>query len=956
MNIDTELQDYDAAGSLAEELPYWGWLDDERSCLTRAGELMSLARISPFVLDGQTPEQLDRVVDRWQRMLSGLDARTRFYFYLLRRPVRFPEVPPNGASKVVTLGQRKRREFLTKRVQDVSAYVAWAYDPGLSTVASERAGPWWMAVAKNWMARRRNAQRSIYLHSSIEAASAAFRQTVDASRALVDDLTPLRLLKAHEASEVLSELTNRPGTPWDGATGSGMNWRLAVSELEAERRNLRLDGEPVVLYSLLSPPGSARSNLLADLYRLDATLTVTLEWRPQRLDSARRKIRGAQRHYFSKRYSMSAHVQETEGSAAAMVDTAAAAESDRLGDALVELETDGVAYGDLALTVAIHGPLAHTDSLDGDIRRIFASHDAKVIREGYGQLPAWFSRMPGQPRRRQVRSVFVSAGVAACMAPIFGPPVGTPQSAHLRAAALAVLETQWRTPYHYDLFAGDVGHTLVLGATGAGKSFALNFLLVQALQYDPRILILDLGGSYRWLTQFLGGGYMELSPAAADGEGFQLRPFSLPAGERTYQFLTGWISRLLRIGGWNLSGSDPSEIRARVEDLYAFAPAERTLGTLVHSLPSKMWPALGRWHGDGAWGRYFDNPADGDDLQFQDWQVIDMAGAAEHDDLCEAALFYLLERLRLALENPDETARVKLMVVDEAWRYLQDPAVLSYLAEAAKTWRKKNAALIVATQSAVDVTGTAGAEALLESMPTKLFLANGPDPAQSGPPGPAAPAPNSLGFPGASAQPARDYANPPRLEGGDDPPGWERIYEGAFLEAVLVTQLSGDFPGPVLAQVAVPFYSAGRQRVLVPRGARVIGTASAVQGQDQERLAVSFHRLIYPDGRWVTLDFHGLNQVGEGALKDQVNRHYFSMFAAVGAVGIISGLTLQNSNPYGGGAQAFRAGAGQGLGQAAEQILQRFLNRLPTLTIRAGHRFRIWLTSDVLVPRNLKGE
>ena len=264
----------------------------------------------------------------------------------------------------------------------------------------------------------------------------------------------------------------------------------------------------------------------------------------------------------------------------------------------------------------------------------------------------------------------------------------------------------------------------MLGATGAGKSFALNFLLVQALQYDPRILILDLGGSYRWLTQFLGGGYMELSPEGEGGGGFRLRPFSLPAGERTFAFLAGWIARLLRIGGWTLGGEDPSEIRARVEDLYAFAPHQRTLGVLVHSLPSKMWPALSRWHGEGAWGRYFDNAADGDDLNFEDWQVIDMAGAAEHDDLCEAALFYLLERLRLALENPDETARVKLMVVDEAWRYLQDPAVLSYLAEAAKTWRKKNAALIIATQSAVDVTGTAGAEALLESMPTKLFLAN----------------------------------------------------------------------------------------------------------------------------------------------------------------------------------------------------------------------------------------
>ena len=725
MNINNELADFDAAGSLAEELPWWGWLEDGRSCLTRAGELMTIARLTPSVLDGQTPEQLDRIVDRWQRMLSGVDSRTRLYFYLLRRPIQFENQGDDEASSVAALGRRKRRAFLEERVQSVSAYVAWAHDPGLSAVATQKTGgPWWMAYAKNWMARRRNQHESVYLESSIEGAAGSFRQLVEASRALVDDLTPIQVLDAAEASGVLNELTNRPGSFWDGATGSGMNWRLAVSELEAERRNLRLDGEPVILYSLLSPPGAAKANLLQALYRLDATMTVTLEWRPRGLDTARRKIRGAQRHYFSQRYSMSAHVQETEGSAAAMVDTAAAAESERLGDALVELETDGIAYGDLALTVALHGPLSVTESLDGDIRRIFTSHDAKVIREGCGQLPAWFSRMPAQPRRRQCRSVFVSAGAVASMAPIFGPPVGTPRSGHLKKAALAILETQWRTPYYYDLFKGDVGHTLVLGATGAGKSFALNFLLVQALQYDPRILILDLGGSYRWLTQFLGGGYMELSPEGDTGGGFRLRPFSLPAGERTFGFLAGWIARLLRIGGWTLGGEDPSEIRARVEDIYAFAPARRTLGVLVRSLPSKMWPAMGRWHGSGAWGRYFDNAADADDLNFEDWQVIDMAGAAEHEDLCEAALFYLLERLRLALENPDETARVKLMVVDEAWRYLQDPAVLSYLAEAAKTWRKKNAALIIATQSAVDVTGTAGAEALLESMPTKLFLAN----------------------------------------------------------------------------------------------------------------------------------------------------------------------------------------------------------------------------------------
>ena len=178
--------------------------------------------------------------------------------------------------------------------------------------------------------------------------------------------------------------------------------------------------------------------------------------------------------------------------------------------------------------------------------------------------------------------------------------------------------------------------------------------------------------------------------------------------------------------------------------------------------------------------------------------------------------------------------------------------------------------------------------------------------------------------------PGRDYNNPVKTQMPNDPLGWERIYEGSFLEGVLVTQLSGDFPAPVLAQVAMPFYSADRQRILIPRGSRAVGTAAAVTGQDQERLAVGFHRLIFPDGRWIPLEFHGLNQVGEGALKDRVNRHYFSMFAAVGAVGAISGLTLRNSNPYATGSESFRAGAGQGLGQGATQILQRFLNRLPT--------------------------
>ena len=193
---------------------------------------------------------------------------------------------------------------------------------------------------------------------------------------------------------------------------------------------------------------------------------------------------------------------------------------------------------------------------------------------------------------------------------------------------------------------------------------------------------------------------------------------------------------------------------------------------------------------------------------------------------------------------------------------------------------------------------------------------------------------------------AHGTAEPGRSVRPADPPGWERIYEGSFLEAVLLTQLTGDFPGPVLAMVSVPFYSADRQRILIPRGTRVVGTARAVQDPDQSRLAVAFHRLILPDGSWIDLEFTGLNQAGEGALRDEVDRHYFSTFAAAGAIGVVSGLALAGGSPFG-----LRAGVGQGLGQSATSVLDRFLNRLPTITIRAGHRLRIWFTSDVLVPR-----
>lgn len=211
------------------------------------------------------------------------------------------------------------------------------------------------------------------------------------------------------------------------------------------------------------------------------------------------------------------------------------------------------------------------------------------------------------------------------------------------------------------------------------------------------------------------------------------------------------------------------------------------------------------------------------------------------------------------------------------------------------------------------------------------------------------PAGGTLDVPLPDSNSLPSYERPERVVAPDDPAGFHRIHEGSFVEAVLVTQLSGDFPSPVAAVVAVPYYSGDRQTVLIPRGSRFIGTAQAVRDQNQSRLAVGFHRLLFPDGRWAALRFQGLNQLGEGALKDQVDRHYVSTFLAAGGVGLLSGLAQAGANPYGAQQQVFQIGAAQSFSQTGIEIMDRFLNRLPTVTIRAGHRMRVWFTADLLV-------
>jgi type IV secretion system protein TrbI len=180
-----------------------------------------------------------------------------------------------------------------------------------------------------------------------------------------------------------------------------------------------------------------------------------------------------------------------------------------------------------------------------------------------------------------------------------------------------------------------------------------------------------------------------------------------------------------------------------------------------------------------------------------------------------------------------------------------------------------------------------------------------------------------------------------------------RLFEGTVLETVLTNRLNGSFSGPVNVMLTTSVYSHDHQQLLIPQGSRVLGEVAKVNSFGQQRLAVFFHRLIMPDGYSISLDqFHGLNQIGETGLRDQVNHHYLQVFGVSLAIGAIAGIEQAGSN-YGysaGGVDAYRRGVSESLSQSALRILDRYLNILPTLTVREGHRVKVFLSDDLMLP------
>ncbi len=214
----------------------------------------------------------------------------------------------------------------------------------------------------------------------------------------------------------------------------------------------------------------------------------------------------------------------------------------------------------------------------------------------------------------------------------------------------------------------------------------------------------------------------------------------------------------------------------------------------------------------------------------------------------------------------------------------------------------------------------------------------------------------------------------PRAEGepGETPGGYKRpleanidsaigqpylVYEGSVLDTVLMNRLDGDAAGPVKVLVSNPLYSHDHQNVIIPEGTVVLGEAKKIGAAgfgQQRRMAVTFHRLIMPDGYSVDLDqFHGLDQIGEEGLKDKVNNHYLEIFGTSIALGVIAGageITQGGGTITTSGSQAFTNGTAASVSQSATSILDRFLQIPPTITIREGHRVKVYFTQDLLLP------
>ena len=280
-------------------------------------------------------------------------------------------------------------------------------------------------------------------------------------------------------------------------------------------------------------------------------------------------------------------------------------------------------------------------------------------------MEAWLGSLPGNPYAN-VRQPIVHTLNLAHMMPVSAVWAGPETNRHLNAPPLMMAETRGSTPFRLDLHVGDVGHTLIVGPTGSGKSVLLSLLALQFRRFiGAQVILFDRGRSARAATLAMGGASIELGLEGT----LSLQPLARIDEPGEIAFALQWVTALLTNEGVRVTPDVKDAVWTALQSLASAPRPERTLTGLAVLIQSNaLVAALAPYTLEGAYGRLLDGAAE--QLALDDVLHFEMEQLMQHKAPVPPVLTYLFHRLEARFDG-----RPTLLVLDEAWTFLDDAAV-----------------------------------------------------------------------------------------------------------------------------------------------------------------------------------------------------------------------------------------------------------------------------------------
>ncbi|HMI50546.1 MAG TPA: hypothetical protein VK525_03475 [Candidatus Saccharimonadales bacterium] len=728
LNLKRVFKNYQETGSLGAMVNLFGFIG-QHTFLTKSGEVGMILEVQGVDYECLEQRAVDVLTKRLESALRLFEENDRVYQLLFKR--NRPAIPHSYCgNQIVDSAIRDRvAHFAGKADSLFSLSIVFvvlrpalaARGSVLRSIVEFPASP-----RRSWseLRARLSARACFGLEErEIERAESALRQKVESFQTQVSDFVTTRILPKEEAFVVLKRTLNFAPHKLASAKlkhDTFLDYYLPESHLECHRGHLRLDDHYVKVLTLKEPSAHTFPLLLKGLLDVRANFHVVTEWKKEAPGKTRRHIQARRRHFHNTKRSFLSQVNMGDAPAQdALLDDAKESQVRELGKGIEEIELRGNYFGEFSLTVVIYdSDLAAVERATAEFYKVFAVHDAQLYDERYNLLNAFLAAVPGN-YAFNLRYLYLLNTNYADLSFLFTLDSGDTCNRHLRQEYLAVLETNHGTPYFLNLHYRDVAHSVILGRTGSGKSFLLNFLVANLQKYSPMTFIFDLGGSFESLTRLLGGSYLRVG---IESPGFTLNPFCLPPTKANFDFLALFIKVLLGGAAGQLDHLAERELYEQIENLYSLDPALRTLDVLASTLPRHLTVALANWTRGGQFGFLFDNPED--TISFSRFQCFDFQQMSRYPELLEPLLFYLLHRASELITDYNLSTTFKAFFIDEAWVFLRHPSIQKYVTEALKSWRKHNAAMILSTQSLDELKRSELLEVIVESCATKIFLAN----------------------------------------------------------------------------------------------------------------------------------------------------------------------------------------------------------------------------------------